>query len=504
MEDILNRFTSLIGADIWNVGKALGILFVVWIVAHILAAVVRGALRKTSVDNQIAAWFAGEQRLEKIDLEAVIGKVFYYIVMLFVLVAAFEALQLTVVTEPLRALLRQVMEYAPRLFSAGVLLGVAWLIATGVKLVVTRALAASKFEKRVMEEAGEGEETQKSVAQTIGEALYWFVFLLFLPGVLGTLSLDGMMQPVQSMMNEVIGFLPNLFTAGITLAIGWLVARIVQRIVSSFAAAAGLDSLSEKFGLQVALGGQNLSKILGTVVYVFVFIPILISALSALHLDAVTEPLSNMLNMILEAIPGVFAAMLVLGVSYLIGRVVSGLVSNLLASIGFNIVLEKLGLGKAAGSENRNPSAIVGSIVLLLIMLFAATEAAALLGFESLEELIGEVLGVAGHVLFGVLLFGVGLFLASFVAGAIRSSGAPNAAILSTVAQVAILVLTGAVSLRQMGIANEIIQSAFTLTLGALAVAAAIAFGFGGRDLAARQLDQWTKGLQSGPSDEPK
>ena len=123
---------------------------------------------------------------------------------------------------------------------------------------------------------------------------FWFIFLLFLPGILEALALEGMMQPVQGMMNEVIGFLPNLFTAGVTLAVGWLIARIVQRIVTSFAAAAGLDTVSERFGLQTALGGQKLSAILGTVVNVFILIPILISALSALHLDAVTEEIRGM------------------------------------------------------------------------------------------------------------------------------------------------------------------------------------------------------------------
>ncbi len=207
MEEIMSRFTAVVGADIWSVGKALALLIGGWVVAHIVAAIVRSALRKTSIDNKIAAWFAGAERMEKVDLEAAVGKIFFYLVMLFALVAAFEALQLTVVTEPLRALLRQVMEYAPRLFSAGILLGVAWLIATGVKLVVSKAISASKFEKRVMEEAGE-QGGQKPVSETIGEALYWFIFLLFLPGILGTLSLAGMMQPVQAMMNEVIGFLP--------------------------------------------------------------------------------------------------------------------------------------------------------------------------------------------------------------------------------------------------------------------------------------------------------
>ena len=127
-----------------------------------------------------------------------------------------------------------------------------------------------------------------------------------------------------------------------------------------------------------------------------------------------------------------------------------------------------------------------------------SAEAAALLGFESLEQKTSQVLGVAGHVLFGVVLFGLGLALANFVADAVSSAAGANAALLSTLARVAILVLTGAIALRQMGIANEIIESAFTLTLGAIAVAAAIAFGFGGRDLAARQLERWSSSVEGG------
>lgn len=498
MEDFLNQMPAIAGAEIWSVAKALGILIVGWIVAHIVAAMVRGALRRTSVDDRIAAWFVGDERIKNIDLEAGIGKVFYYLIMLFVVVAAFEALQLTAVTEPLRGLLQQVMEYVPRLFSAAALLGVAWLIATGLKLVVTKTLAASNLEKRLHAGADDVEQPDHRLSQTIGEALYWFIFLLFLPGVLSALQLEGMVLPVQSMMNEVIGFLPNLFTAGVTLAVGWLVARIVQRVVSSFAAAAGFDSLGESTGIQSALGSQRLSTILGKVVYVLVFIPILISALSALGLDAVTLPLSNMLNTILAAVPAVFGALLVLAAAYWIARVVSGLVSNLLEGIGFNTMLERLGLGRVSDVESRRPSSIVGSIVLVLILLFAAAEAASMLGFQSLELMTTQILGVAGHVLFGIVLFGFGLALANFVANAISSTRAADAPLLSTLAKVATLVLTGAIALRQMGVANEIIESAFTLTLGSLAVAAAIAFGIGGRDIAARHLEKWSKSLERG------
>lgn len=504
MQDFIQQYTAMVGPDLWNIGKALGILVLGWIVALILAAIVRGALRKTDVDNRIAAWFAGEERMASVDLEAIVGKAVFYLAMLFVLVAAFDSLGLTAVTTPLNALLAQVMAFAPRIASAAFLLALAWGIATGLRMVVTRAVTASKLGEHVIEESGadgaDGEK-RRGLGETIGEALYWFVFLLFLPGVLDALALEGMMAPVQSMLSEITGFLPNIFTAAVTLAVGWLLARIVQRIVSSFAAAIGLDSFGERSGLQKALGGQTVSKILGVVVYVLVFIPILISALSALQLDAVTAPLSNMLNMILESIPAVFAAMLVLVVSYAVGSVVSGLVENLLASAGFNSILGRLGIGSGATDEEpaegaRSPAAVVGSIILTFIMLFAATEAASLLGFGALEGLIAEFLVTAGHVLFGVVIFGVGLFLANFAAGVIRSTAGSNSGVLSTVARVAILVLSGAIALRQMGIANEIINLAFGLILGAVAVAAAIAFGIGGRELAARQLSRWEERLR--------
>ena len=203
-----------------------------------------------------------------------------------------------------------------------------------------------------------------------------------------------------------------------------------------------------------------------------------------------------MLEMILASIPAIFGALLVLAVSYAIGKVVAGLVSNLLSGVGFDRVLEKLGLGRAAeGEEGTSPSSVVGSIVLTLIMLFAAVEAANLLGFDSVEGLMTDILGVAGHVLFGVVIFGLGLYLANFVAGAIRGAGAPNASVLATAARAAILLLSGAMALRQMGIANEIIELAFGLIVGAVAVAAAIAFGIGGRDIAAQQLVQWSGSL---------
>ena len=89
------------------------------------------------------------------------------------------------------------------------------------------------------------------------------------------------------------------------------------------------------------------------------------------------------------------------------------------------------------------------------------------------------------------------MFLANLAADTIRASGSQQAAFLASLTRIAILALTGAMALRRMGLANEIISLAFGLTLGAVAIAVAIAFGIGGREVAARQLDRWASSLGS-------
>jgi hypothetical protein len=100
----------------------------------------------------------------------------------------------------------------------------------------------------------------------------------------------------------------------------------------------------------------------------------------------------------------------------------------------------------------------------------------------------------------GVLIFGLGLLLAQIVVKGISTSDSRNARRLAMAARVVILALAGAMALRQTGVANDIVNLAFSLTLGAAAVAFALAFGLGGRDMAARTLDEW----RSESKDQPK
>ncbi|MCK4316783.1 MAG: hypothetical protein KAX24_13525, partial [Anaerolineae bacterium] len=236
MEVILDQITQLVGAYIPNLIGALVILVVGWLVALIISAIVRRALRRTTLDNRLARWIVGEEKAKAFEVERWIAKAVYYLIVLFVLIAFFQALGLTLITEPLNQLLVQVFEFAPRLLGAGLLVLIAWIVARGLKLIVSRVLSIAKLDERLGSQAGLEEEEHVFLTQTLANAVYWLVLLLFLPAVLDALALQGLLEPVQGMINKILGFLPNIFAAGLILVIGWFVARIVQRIVTNLLA----------------------------------------------------------------------------------------------------------------------------------------------------------------------------------------------------------------------------------------------------------------------------
>lgn len=149
----------------------------------------------------------------------------------------------------------------------------------------------------------------------------------------------------------------------------------------------------------------------------------------------------------------------------------------------------------------RTPAQLIGWLVQVAIVWFAVIQAFQILGFTQLTAILTDLLALAGRILLGLIIFAVGLWLAQLAAGAIRSSGVGQPALLALLARGAILVLSGAMALRQMGVANEIITLAFGLLLGAIAVAAALAFGIGGREVAGRELAQWIQAAHSGEAE---
>lgn len=478
---------------------AIAILVVGWLAALIVAAIVRGIFHRTHAGLKLARWIKGDEEAADTEVTKWFGRAAYYLAMFFVLVAFFQYLGLTLIAEPLNIFLIQIFAFAPRLLAAAILLLVAWFLATLLRVLLYRVLQAAKIDERLAghiekEEVKEGEETQEekaSLSQTLSNVVYWVVFLFFLPAVLGALNLEGLLVPVQGMLETLLAYLPNILGALLILLIGWLGARILQRLVINVLSGLGLDRVSEKANVSSVLGSTRPSEIIGLVVYVMVLVFAVIGALNALALEAITAPASNMIALILQALPAIFAAALVIIIALLVGRLLAGLVSNLLSAAGFNDLLVRLGFTRASLEGQRSPSEIVGYITLVAIMLFAAIESAGLLGFDVLADLIAQLTVLLGRVVVSVIIFGIGLYLAGLTKEAVQASGGPHADFLAKLARVGVLILAGSIALRQVGVADEIIIIAFGVLLGAIALTGVVAFGLGGRDLAARELSEW-------------
>ncbi|WP_268836414.1 mechanosensitive ion channel [Synechococcus sp. Nb3U1] len=516
-----------------NLLAAIAILILGWLLATIIASTTKKLLKKTQLDNRIAGWILGKKEGSKLpEVEKWLPATIYWFILLFVLVAVLNALKLEVVSAPLNNFLGAIFTYLPRIGGATLLLGVAWLVATVARFAVVQGLKRfnlddqlalvskdSATEEATPQDAGAKVSPEVSRAdatagtaegkvagafllnETLGNILYWLILLFFLPLILDALDLQAPLQPLQNLINQLLSVLPRIFGAVIIGAIGWFVARIVRGIITNLLIAAGANSLGSRLGM------SQLAQNIGMVVYLLVLIPAVIAAFNALDIRAISDPAVAMLEQVLRAVPLLVGAGFILAVFYFVGQVLSNIVTQALQAMGFDNILTWLGLPPLQAiapveSENesnepvvkqRTPSEVVGLVAWVGVVLLGAIPATELLQFAALTDIVQGILLIAGRVLIGVLVFSIGLYLANLAHSLVHGLGGQSSQVVAQAARIAILIFVGAMALQQMGVATDIVVLAFSLILGAIAVAVALAFGLGGRDVAAEQLRQWLK-----------
>ena len=484
--DLSTLFTSLqttLGATLPLILAALAILIIGWLVAVIARAGTRRLLALLKVNARIE-----ESTGQPVQVEAGVAIGVFWVIILVTLVAMLDSLHLDRLSNPFAQLVGRVIGYLPSLVAGTILALVAWLMATFIRAAVNRILSATTLDETLSREAG-----MQAMSRTVANVLFWLVILLFLPSILAAFELRGLLEPVQAMLTKLLGAVPNIVAALIIGFVGWLVAKILRGLVVNLLAAAGLDNVGGRVGLTDSV---RLSRIAGTIVFIFVFIPSLIAALDALQIEAVSRPASDMLLKFLDAVPNIVAAALILVVTWYVVKFASVLLARLLANLGFDTLPAKLGLANSFGTMK--PSDLVGGLVLFFAMLFATVEAANRLGFFQVRDVVTMFITFGGDVLLGGVILVIGFWLANLAYHAIDKASGPRTAGLARVAQVAILGLVLAMGLRAMGIADDIVNLAFGLTLGAVAVAVALSFGLGGREAAGRQMEHWLSKLRKG------
>ena len=496
--------------------KALGILILFWLAAIILGWLVTYLLKKIDWDNRMVE----EWGLEKLfrsadgerDVEQTFGKAVKWIVLLFGIVAFFDALNLAMVAEPLQNVLDKLLAVVPALLKALAILVVYWILATVVRIASTRGLQAVGFDTRAARyiPAREVKGEVLGPSSMVGRLLFYVILLFAIPPFLDALGQESLVTPLRDMLGKVLAFVPNIIAAVILLFIGRIVATIVREVVTNFLAAAGLDAFAARFGFgdaepvvasdqaevaeeaeKSSTGFKRLSEIIGAVAYFFIIIPIAVAAVDALEIDALSAPVTATLERLLAAIPLIFVAVIIIFLGYYIAKAVRSLVESFLSSVGFDSVPEKLGLAFLRTKEGTSLSSIAATVVMVVILLLTAEQALATLGLEELAVMVGALIAYLPRLAVGLAIIVAALALGNYVASLVASvlSGSEGR-LASTIAKWAIIFLGFSMGLNQLGVAESIINVAVSAVLGAAALALGLAFGLGGRDRAREVIEK--------------
>lgn len=380
-----------------------------------------------------------------------------------------------------------------------VILLVTWLLARLVRSLLARYLAKIK----VLNNTNDAGETIASSLARIGSLVIWLFGLM---AILDLFQLTQVLTPLQSMMSSALNALPGIIGAALIFFIGLMLARIARDLLVTALQAANIDryvnNAAASANAQVAEGlsptsqagdGEpesgttsssdfKISTVLGQLVYALILLVVAIAALQVLGIESISQPATAMLSLILNAVPLVLGAAILLAIGVMIARFVSGMLTPALRGMNLDSAVAHLGIKTKPGE--RDVASVVSLIVQIAIVLFFALAATRLLNFPALTAIIDAILELGGRVVFGGLVIAAGVFIANILSRLVGGGQTGR------IVQWATVILSVAIGLTYMGLADSIVNLAFGALVVGGAAAAALAFGLGGRKPAEEALEK--------------
>lgn len=274
---------------------------------------------------------------------------------------------------------------------------------------------------------------------------------------------------------------------------GIFIAKLVRELLVPVFDRLKVNRLQEKAGISVE-DSRKLSNTLAYIVYVLILIPVIITALKALQISAISDPVIRMLDIIFAFIPHILAALIIIVVGCMVAKLTGNIVESLIGSAGLDAKLSAHLSGKAGSFVL---SKMAGGIVRAVLTIFFLVESFGVLRLDVLTSIGNAVISYLPYVLAAVLILLACYIGDSLAQKALLKNGHKA---LAAGCKTAIYGIGVFMILSELGIAQELVNAAFILIVAALAVAFALSFGIGGREFAGRML----KKLEDHVSNEEK
>lgn len=289
-------------------------------------------------------------------------------------------------------------------------------------------------------------------------------------------------------LDSIIGFIPNLISAIILLIVAWVIAVIVKTIIVKGLRAIGFEKWLEKKGLTEAGSdkseSEGLIQTFGKLAYAIIFLLFLPSVFDALNMTSVSTPIKNMMDSILSFLPRIIVAVIILIVGLFIAKVLGTLVKNLLTNLNVSRYNHYVNFGE--NKESIDIPSATGWILTTIIGLFFVVEALHTVNLQVLNTIGEAIIGYLPLVISAAIILALGFVGGNLLSKLIKKSTGNG--LVAEIVKYLVIVVSVFMTLDQLNFAQSIVNVAFLLILGAVAVAFAISFGIGGKSFAEKTL----------------
>lgn len=214
-----------------------------------------------------------------------------------------------------------------------------------------------------------------------------------------------------------------------------------------------------------------------------------------------TERLEHSFALLGEFVPALFGALVILFAGYLVAKVIEKGTARLLRRMHFNQLLERGGVMQAVerSGSHLNPAKVIANLLFWCVMFAVLLVAANAIGLESLANVFSELVSYIPSVIAAIVIIILGIVLGGFVGGLIMASagGLHGGPWLARTGRAGVIVLAVFMALQELGIATDIVTTAFAILFGAVALALSLSFGLGNRELAGEVTRDWYQRYQA-------
>ena len=427
-------------------------------------------------------------------IDEIVSQAIYYLLLLLVAIGVLEIAGVAESSGRLSRVLDRVVVALELGGRALVTLLIAFVIGRILQRGTVRVLDGLQVDRRFggADKSGAPVPTGDArLSERIGRVTFWLIMTFGLVSALEALQIGQLSGPLRRALERMTDLLPAIGAAALIMLGGYLLGRIARAVVRNLLEAAGFNRLVARLQLDKPFKKTSPSQAVGWVAMLFVLVQAGIAALNQLELKTLANPLTGMMTRLYSALPALGLAIVLVGVGVIAGRLVRGWVEAVLKNIGFDRLMDRIGLGKLRGSAEglSLPSEVLAFAAQIAVILVAAAQSLEALELHTWAGYVNAVLEFAVErlavaLVIVVLGFGVGTYVRGVILARRTLENAESITWIAGTTRYAVLVFAFTIALHQLGVAEHFVRTAFILLFGSLCLALALALGLGGREVA--------------------